>query len=262
VSESITWTVQYQENVFDDIFNILSGLKRDGQQTKGSLNSFLRGSSAQRKNNAVEILEDIDYIEASRKGNTTFYKITENGQKYLNSVLDPEFDEKHIFHLDLYNYVIHYSYAYDYIIENDFYDFEKQDFIEKLVLSTSHDFGTRLYDWKSAEYVLGFMKSLNVISKSDKRFILNEKYRKVFDEIKFINLVEESLEINSPKFTKILCEELIEKSDKFMTIEEPISIESIYKKILKVNDVREFLKFIPGLSRPPIPTKHTLIELK
>ena len=222
---------------------------------------MLGGVSVARRDNILMILEDVDFIESSRKGNTYYYKITDNGIKYLDAIKDPSKNEKRLFHTFLYRYVVHYSYAYDFLLENEFYEFTKLDFIENLVLNSSIDYGTRIYDWKSAEYVLNFMGSLDVISKQEKKFIVNNEYRKIFDEIKFIELIEEILKDDS-MFTKSLCEELIEKSDIFMATKGPVSIENIYKKMLIANKTREFLKFVPGLSRPPIPANNTLVELK
>lgn len=259
--EGITWTVQFQENVFDDIYNLLIGLQREGRQTKGYLKSFLRGSSAARRDNVVYILEDVDFLDSVSKGNTTLYEINENGQKYLEAVNDPDLNEKKIFHSSLYRHILHYWYAYDFLLENEIYQFTKEEFIENLVKNSSKDYGTRIYDWKSGENVLDFMKSLEVLSKIKKEYSLNNEYRKIFNESELIRLIEELLKDDS-MFTKTLCEELVDKSDIFMASKEPVSIENIYKKLLRANKEHEFLKFIPGLSRPPIPANNTLVELK
>lgn len=256
----LTWTVQYQETIFDDIYRLLDGLKTERQLAKGALKS-LGGGTAIRRDNVLNILEDVDFIDSSKKGNTTYYRINDNGIKYLDVLSDQESGEERFFHTQLYYNVLHYQYAYDFILENEFYEFKKEDFIENLVLNSSNDYGTRIYDWKSALYVLQFMKSLKVISEKEKKFVVNEDYRKSFDEIKFIELIEEMLKDES-MFTKSLCEELIDKSDIFMTKKNPVSIENMYKKLLRANETREFLKFIPGLPRPPIPSNNTLVELK
>lgn len=261
MARGLTWTVQYQETVFDDIYRLLDGLKKEIQLAKGALKSILGVVNVARRDNILAILEDVDFIETSRKGNTNYYKINDNGLKYLDAITDPTINEKRFFHTYLYQYVLHYSYAYDFLLENEFYEFTKESFIENLVFNSSIDYGTRIYDWKSAEYVLEFMRSLKVISKQEKKFIVNNEYKKIFDEIKFIGLIEEMLKDES-MFTKNLCEELIDKSDVFMATKGPVSIENIYKKILKANEIREFLKFVPGLPRPPIPAKNTLVELK
>lgn len=261
MARGITWTVQYRENVFDDIYRLLYGLKKESQLAKGALKSLLGGGTAARRDNILYILEDVDFIDLNKKGNTTYYKINENGLKYLDASSDQDSNEKRLFHTHLYFNVLHYSYAYDFILENEFYEFKKEDFIENLVLNSSIDYGTRIYDWKSAEYVLAFMRSLKVISKIENEFVVNDEYRKIFDEIKFIEIIEEILKDDS-MFTKNLCEDLIDKSDEFMATKGAVSIDNIYKKILKANEIREFLKFVPGLSRPPIPANNTLVELK
>lgn len=259
---SITWTVQFQENVFDDIYRILCGLKREDQQTKGSIKSFLGSSSAARRDNAIKILEDLDFIDTTKKGNTTFYKINQNGFKYLNAAYDSTSKGNRIFHSNLYRNVLHYSYTYDFILENDLYEFNKEDFIEKLVYNSSTDFGTRIFDWKSAEYVLEFMRSLDVISENEKeKYSVNKEYRKEFNDKKFIEIIEDSLGKESPQYTKELCKFLSNKSEEYMASKDLLTIDNIYKKILKVNNIIKFLKFIPGLPRPPIPSKHTLVEL-
>jgi len=263
MSKGVTWSVQYQKTLFDDIYNILSGLEREDQQTKGSIISFLRARSAARRDNALEVLEDADLVDKTKKGNTYFYKINKHGLEYLKAAYDSASNGNRVFHSYLYKNVLHYSYAYDYIIENEFYNFNKQQFIERLVLNSSVDFGTRIFDWKSAEYVLGFMRGLDVVSESNNStFIVNENYRKEFNDMKFSELIEQSLINESPQYTKGLCEALSNKSAEYISSKEPVTIDAIYKKILHVNNIREFLKFIPGLPRPPIPSKHTLVELK
>lgn len=261
--KSITWTVQFQENVFDDIYRILSGLEREDQQTKGSILSFLRARSAARRDNAIKILEDVDFIDTTKKGNTSFYKINSNGLKYLNAAYESTTKANRIFHSYLYRNVLHYSFTYDFILENEEYEFNKKDFIEKLVLNSSLDFGTRIFDWKSAEYVLEFMRSLDVISEYEKeKYSINKEYRKEFNDMKFIELIEDSLENESPQYTKGLCIFLSDRSEEFTASKELLTIENIYKKILNVNNIKKFLKFVPGLPRPPIPSKHTLVELR
>ena len=67
MSKGVTWSVQYQKTLFDDIYNILSGLEREDQQTKGSIISFLRARSAARRDNALEVLEDADLVDKTKK---------------------------------------------------------------------------------------------------------------------------------------------------------------------------------------------------
>lgn len=261
MAESITWNELYLKNMFDDTIRLLSGLNRNGQQTLGNLSTYMpKGSSAKRKKEILTILERIGFVENKKMAHSTLYYITTVGRLYLDTV--DESKRNYIFHSSLYQSILHYSYAYDYILENDFYRFTKEEFIGKLALCSSIDFGTRIYDWKSGENTLNFMKALNVITKDEEEYVVTEAYRRKFNEKKFIEMVENTFKQDKLQYTKSLCQYLCVNSAKFMVTKELVTIETIYKKLLKLNEMKEFLNFIPGLPRPPIPTKHSLVELK
>lgn len=261
--KALTWTVQFQDILFDDIELMLSGLLREGQQPLGYLKSFLgSGNTKDRRDNVKNLLEDLIFIQCLPKGNTTVCNITKEGENYLFSIRDAKKDDKKLFHSSLYRNVLHYSYAYDFIIENDYYSFTKHDLIEKLVLDSSNNYGTRLYDWKSAEYVIYFMDYLGVLSKNKDIFTVNEDFRKNFNEKKFEKLIRDSLKNEKLQYTNSLCEYLMSNIEQFFTTDETITVELIYKKLVNLNDKKDFLKFIPGLPRPPIQNIHTLVELK
>lgn len=259
--EGITWTKQYQKTIFDDTIRVLSGIERDGQQNYGNLKRYFPPStSTDRRKNLLLILDEIEFVESKKLGQGTLYDITDTGKVYLYE--ENEIDRNNIFHSSLYKNVIHYSYAFDFILENDKYTFTKEEIIEDLVLSSSNNFGTRIYDWKSAEYILNFMTDLKVVFKLKNEYEVNDEYKRLFNVEKFMALIIESLKRDELQFTKSLCEHLLLNSDKFMISTEPVNIDIIYKKLLNLNEIKDFLKFIPGLPRPPIPNRHTLTELK
>lgn len=256
--EGITWTRQYQKTIFDDSISILKGLIENGQQNLGNLNKYLPSKAGkERKNNALLVLEDINFIEVKKMPHGKLYKILTDGEIYINS----ENEKNNIFHSNLYKYNKHYSYAFDTLLENDLNSFNKNDFIQKLVLNSSVDFGVRIYDWRSAQYVIDYMEALDVISKSGDEYFLNENYKRSFNKNLFTKLIEDSFKNEKTQFTKSLCEYLLENSSKFITTKELLTIETIYKKILQINE-NDNLNFIPGLPRAPIPSKHTLVELR
>jgi len=261
MAEGITWNELYLKNIFDDTIGLLSGLDRNGQQTLGNLSVYMpKGSNPSRKKDVLKILERIGFVEYKKMARSALYDITPIGRLYLDT--SDENERNDIFHSYLYQSILHYSYAYDYILENDYYRFTKEDFIGKLALRSSIDFGTRIYDWKSGENTLNFMEALNVITKDEKGYLVTETYRRKFNERKFIEMIENSFKKDKLQYTKSLCEYLSVNSPKFMVTKEFVTIETIYKKLLKLNEMKEFLNFIPGLPRPPIPTKHSLVELK
>lgn len=259
--EPITWTIMYQKSMLDDAIRLLSGLNRDGQQNLGNLNRYMpAGAGADRKKNILRVLDDVNFVESKKMAHGTLYKITNLGRYYLDSI--DEYERNDIFHSNLYLNIIHYSYAFDYIIENDYYSFKKNDFLEQLVLNSSNDFGIRIYDRLSGENVINFMKDLGIISLKDKEYVVNERYRRKFNNRKFLEMVIDNLKDEKLQFTKSLCEYLLDNSSKFMVSKDPLTIELIYKKLLTLNESKEILVFIPGLPRPPIPSRHSLVDLK
>ena len=181
----------------------------------------------------------------------------------LKIVYNGEWDSKNnIFHSNLYKNILHYSYAFDRLLQEDNESFYMNKFLQNLVSNSSDDFGVRIYDWRSAQYVVNFMEALKVIYKIGDEYFVDENYRRDFDEKSFLKLIEKSFKKENPQFTKTLCEYLLENSSKFLVTKELVTIETIYKKLLQVNETKDFLTFIPGLPRAPIPSKHTLIELR
>ena len=136
------------------------------------------------------------------------------------------------------------------------------NFIQKLVSNSAEDFGVRIYDWRSAQYVVNYMEALKVINKVGNEYSLDEKYRRKFNKILFIQMIKDSFKNEKLQFTKSLCEYLLENKSKFIVTKELVTIETIYKKLIQLNELNEFLFFIPGLPRAPIPSKHTLLELR
>jgi hypothetical protein len=258
MSEAITWTIRFDSYFMDRVYNLLSGLVRDGRQPKSDINNYIRVETKIR-DQILNFLEKIDYVDV-QYGRSTKYDISSNGRRYYHAFKNPNEDENKLFHSSLYSNIIHYQYAYDYIINNQFYHFTKKDLFENLVVESTNDFGTRLYDWGSAMNVLGFMGSLNVITIINDEYSLNDEYRTKFNEEIFINLINKRLKSKSEE-TKILCEYLVSNSYKFLSNIESPSIEYIYHQLLSLYDLN-IISFSPGIPKPPIPSNHTVIELK
>ena len=258
--DGITWTRQYQKTIFEDSECLLKGLEEDGQQNLGNLNKYLPPKAGkERKNNTLLVLEDINFVESKKMPHGRLYKLLPEGRIYINS---KKKEKNYIFHSNLYKNILHYSYAFDRLLQEDNESFYMNKFLQNLVSNSSDDFGVRIYDWRSAQYVVNFMEALKVIYKIGDEYFVDENYRRDFDEKSFLKLIEKSFKKENPQFTKTLCEYLLENSSKFLVTKELVTIETIYKKLLQVNETKDFLTFIPGLPRAPIPSKHTLIELR
>ncbi|MCK9151810.1 hypothetical protein [Methanobacterium alcaliphilum] len=261
MAEGLTWTITFQKTMFEDSIGVLGGLERDGSRTTGFINKYFpKGASKSRRLDVMKLLDDLNFVNVIPSRGTNLYKITDIGKNfYFENDLNKK---KFIFHANLYQNIFHYSYAFDYILDNDYYEFDKLDFIKTMVISASNDFGTRIHDWKSGENVLNFMECLDILSKENKIYRLNDEYKITFKENELLELVYENFDQNKILFTKSLCEQLLIYSSYFITSRNPPTIEYLYNKLLEINTNKELFKFSPGLPRPPIPTIHTLIELK
>ena len=145
MADGITWTRQYQNTIFEDSESLLKGLNEDGQQNLGNLNKYLPPKAGkERKNNVLLVLEDINFLESKKMPHGRLYKILPEGQIYINSKKKERND---IFHSNLYQHILHYSYAFDTLLENEDNSFNMNDFIQILVSNSAEDFGVRIYDW-------------------------------------------------------------------------------------------------------------------
>lgn len=261
MSEGLTWSINFQKTILDDINGVLGGLERDGPRNLGLVNNyFSKDASSSRRKEVLSLLSDLRFVHVTPAKGTKLYEITDIGKHFFfESNLNTK---KFIFHSQLYQNIFHYSYAYDYILDNDFYEFDKLNFIKTMVISASNDFGTRIHDWKSGENVLNFMIYLDILSKDDKIYRLNEDYKISFKEDQLLEIVYENFDQKEILFTKSLCDNLLIYSHEFITSKTYPTVEYLYNKLLEINENKDLFLFRPGLPRPPIPTKHTLIELK
>lgn len=266
---AVTWTITVLNSTLEDINSILRNLENSGRKTDGALNDYITSASdsedskATRKKDVVKILKDINFVISEKQGGTTAYDISTDGIGYLTALKSSEEESYYYLHSALYRNVIHYQLAYDYILANDFYEFTKLKFIEEIVLYSAVNFGTRFYDWRSGENVLKFMQELGIVKKDSKTYSIDEKYRKKFNNEKFEQMIKEYLiGHNSSTETINLCKYLVDNQNNFVSSNEQVSTEFIYKHILRLNNDLKFLKFIAGLPRPPIPPYHTVVKLK
>lgn len=263
---AITWTIRYTNNLISDMIDLLNGLKNHGPKISGALTPLIDGKGSPvppyRKNDAINILKNIKYVDSEKQGNTYSYQINEWGLNYLNSIADSSKDNNYILHSSLYQNILHYQYAYNFILENDFYEFRKKEFIENLVINSFNEFGTRLYDWDSGDNVIGFMRDLGILKKINKHYSIEENYRKKFDQDNFIKVIKRYMNQYEMQETFNLCKHLIDNSNEFLLSNEQISIDFMYKHLLKLNKDKKILKFIPGIPTPPIPNNHTIVKLK
>ncbi len=253
----LTWTILYNKSILEDLERVLTYLKNEGgKANKGEFSCIIQGK-AQRED-ILKLVVDIDFVKAERFRNTTKYKLNENGERYLNN---HQKNRERYLHAAFYRNILHYSYFYDAILECEIYEFSKSEIIEKIVKKSANDFGVRIFDWKSAENVIKFMEKFNVIiSKNKDKYYVNDKYRQRFDKNEFKALIVKKLKEESPQFTKELCTYLLDNIEIYSNKSE-VPMKIIYKRMLNLNEKEKFLKFIPGLPRPPIPSKHTLVEL-
>lgn len=259
MSEAITWTIRFDNNTLDIIFKIMSGLHRDGRQPKSNINTYVR-VDVRIRDQIIEFLEQINYLE-KQQGRTPTYGLTSNGLRYYNACNNPNDDEYRILHSALYTNILHYRYAYDYIITKEFFEFNKLQFLETMVSSSSNDFGTRIYDYDSAMNVLGFMEAFNVLEFEKGNYSLNGEYKSQFNDDVFLKLIKNRLKNDNFEETRTLCEYLFSNYYKFVSNVESISIEFIYNQLLPL--FREnVIIFAPGIPKPPIPSNHTLVKLK
>jgi hypothetical protein len=207
----------------------------------------------------LQLMKELNLVDITPSRRTSRYGITEEGRLYLQSENRPK-----CLHRLLYKHVLHYSYFYNYILENEFYQFSKLQIIEKMVLNSSYDFGVRIFDWKSAENVLKIMVDIGVLSLDEENnsYSVNKEYQTEFNHKVFEELIIDKLSSDTQMFTKELCSYLLSRESEFINSDDEPTVRMIYKHLLRVNESRDILKFIPGLPRPPIPSKHTLVELR
>jgi len=258
---AVTWTWLYYSSFLEDLEKTLEFLmkynKEEGSAIKGDFQRVL--PKKENRDSILQIMEELNLVEVTPSTRTSRYSITEEGRLYLQS----ENRLKYL-HKLLYKHVLHYSYLYNYILENEFYQFSKLQIIEKMVLNSSYDFGVRIFDWKSAENVLKLMVDIGVLSLNQKNKIysVNKEYKTKFNHKVFEELIIDKLRSDKQIFTKDLCSYLLFRAGEFINSDDEPTIRMIYRQILRFNESRDILKFIPGLPRPPIPSKHTLVELK
>lgn len=159
---AITWPFLYNNNLFEDIDKILRYLEERNVAIKSDISSLIN-NKARRDNVVNYFMEASGLIKSEKTGRTSKYRMHEEGRKYLN--LNEKYKQKKYLHTLLCRNVLHYSYFYDYILENELYEFSEVEIIEKVVLSSSYDFGVRIYDFKSAENVINLMVSLGVLKR-------------------------------------------------------------------------------------------------
>ncbi|MEM4589274.1 MAG: hypothetical protein QXL73_04675 [Thermoplasmata archaeon] len=253
----LTWTILYNRSILEDLEKVLVYLKKEGgKANKGEFSGIIKKRG--QREDILKLVVDIDFVKAESFRNTTRYKLNENGVRYLD--IPSENREKYL-HAAFYENILHYSYFYDALLEGEIYEFSKSEIIEKIVKKSANDFGVRIFDWKSAENVIKFMKKFNVItSKSKNKYYVNDEYRQIFNEEEFKALIVKKLKEESPQFTKNLCTYLLDNIERYST-KSKVPMRIIYKRMLNLNEKEKFLRFIPGLPRPPIPSKHTLVEL-
>ncbi len=256
MGKSITWTLLYYKSFLEDVEKMLSFLRKyERWAIKSDLRSIVKNNK--NRDSILKFMEDVHLIEVRPTGRTSRYNITREGIDYLQS----ENRSKYL-HKLLYKNILHYSYFYNYILENELYKFSKLQIIEKMVLNSSYDFGIRIFDWKSAENVLNLMVDIGVLSQENDNYFVNKEYQSEFNHKVFEELIINKLKSDPRMFTKDLCSYLLSHESDFINSEEEPTIRIIYKHLLRVNESKNILKFIPGLPRPPIPSKHTLVELR
>ncbi|GAB4380894.1 hypothetical protein [Methanothermobacter thermautotrophicus] len=258
---AVTWTWLYYSSFLEDLEKTLEFLmkynKEEGSAIKSDFQSIL--PKRENRDSILQFMEEINLVGVMPSRRTSRYSITEEGRRYLQSENRPKY-----LHRQLYKHVLHYSYFYNYILENEFYQFSKLQIIEKMVLNSSYDFGVRIFDWKSAENVLKLMVDLGVLSldKENDIYSVNREYQTEFNHKVFEELIIDRLSSDTQMFTKDLCSYLLSREGEFINSDDEPTIRMIYKHLLRVNESKDILKFIPGLPRPPIPSKHTLVELR
>lgn len=259
MAEAITWTFLYYSSFMEDVEKMLDFLRdynsKNGLAIKSDLQRVVRDKN--KRGFILEFMRDIYVIEEMQQARTSRYQITDEGIRYLEAG-----NKYKYLHKLLYKHILHYSYFYNYILENNLYEFSELQIIETMVLNSSYEFGVRIFDWKSAENVVNLMLHLGVLSQKDDMYYVKKEYRSQFNHQKFEELTLNKLNSDSPMFTKDLCAYLLDHESDFINLEEEPTIRMIYKHLLQLNESKGVLKFIPGLPRPPIPSKHTLVELR
>lgn len=256
---AVTWTFLYYNSFLEDLERMLSFLREYNSKNGWAIKSDLRWIVRNKGNrdSILKFMEETNLIKVRHSGRTSRYCITKEGRGYLQS----ENRFKYL-HKLLYKHVLHYSYFYDYILENELYQFSKLQIIENMALNSTYDFGVRIFDWKSAENVLNLMVDIGVLSKNEDSYLVNKEYQSEFNDKVFEELIIDKLRSDPQMFTKDLCSYLLSHESDFINLDEEPTIRMIYKHLLRINENKGVLKFIPGLPRPPIPSKHTLVELK
>ena len=257
---AVTWTWLYYSSFLEDLEKMLDFLiKYNSEEGPAIKDDFQRILQKKNRDSILQLMEELNLVKVKTSGRTSRYSITEEGKRYIKS----ENRLKYL-HKLLCKHVLHYSYFYNYILENEFYQFSKLQIIEKMVLNSSYDFGVRIFDWKSAENVLKIMVDIGVLSldKENDSYSVNKEYQTEFNYKVFEELIIDKLGSDTQIFTKDLCSYLLSHADEFINSDDEPTIRMIYRHLLRVNESRDILKFIPGLPRPPIPSKHTLVELK
>jgi len=257
MSKAITWTFLYNSSFLEDVDLMLRFLRERTSEIGSVIKGELPKMRREKRDDILKFIEDIHLIEVTRAGSTSRYSITEEGIRYLKA----KNRCKHL-HKLLCKHILHYSYFYDYILENELYAFSKLQIIEALVLNSTYEFGVRIFDWKSSENVVNLMLEIGVLSYENSKYLVNREYQTDFNNSIFEELIINKLESDSPMFTKDLCSYLVSQQDDFINSDKEVTIRMIYKHLLRVAESKNILKFIPGLPRPPIPSKHTLVELK
>ncbi|MBC7081842.1 MAG: hypothetical protein H5T44_06360, partial [Thermoplasmatales archaeon] len=130
MGKSITWTLLYYKSFLEDVEKMLSFLRKyEGWAIKSDLRSIVKNNK--NRDSILKFMEDVHLIEVRSTGRTSRYNITREGIDYLQS----ENRSKYL-HKLLYKNILHYSYFYNYILENELYKFSKLQIIEKMVLNS------------------------------------------------------------------------------------------------------------------------------
>jgi len=259
----LTWIITLSSNWKEYINEILVYL-RDTEGYGDFRTNLPNLKKARTRDDYLDFLVTIKILNlkfSESTKNQNFFQITDLGLNYILS--DDDKYKSQLLHNLLYKNILHYRFAYDYILSNDLYEFELIELHEKLVVYSSMVYGARIYDKISFDNVLNCFLSLEVITQKEerKKYYVTEEYKITFNEEVFEKMVLDYIKNEKYTYSKELCDFLIKQQHEFST-KEYCTNDFIISKLEKM-DKKGKIEFIAGTPKPGlIPAKYTLIKVR
>jgi len=210
-----------------------------------------------------EQLHLMSITNKEKRSQDHIFSLTHLGKEILN--LDNNLNEKEFkLHTLLNNNIFHYKFAFDLIINNQYYNIDFNKLKEKLIQASLDLLGFPIYDKHTLENIKIIYLYLSTIFTYDKdieTFILSDNYKVQFNKEKFIDILKSYLSQRELTYTYFLCEYLnrVEIKSEYLVS----NYSSFNEKIIfeKLKDL-PFIKFKGGIARKFVPSAYTIIELK